>query len=131
MEDAGHGLAGFLGDEVYHFVFVHRDLAPLFWVIHAGFSLPTIWLSVNEVSASEEDDVSLRIRVESDTGQLATHLENNGMLVGCHSSPFKFPKNQDDAKILLFYDSRYRTMHTSTSILTDASMSICIRSFYE
>ena len=30
---------------------------------------------------------------------------------------------KNDAKILSFYDSRYSTMHTSTSILIDMSMS--------
>ncbi len=33
--------------------------------------------------------------MESGLGELAAHFENNGMLVGCHWSPFKFPKNHN------------------------------------
>ena len=32
--------------------------------------------------------------MESDLGQLAAHFENNSMILGGHSSPFKFPKNR-------------------------------------
>ena len=36
--------------------------------------------------------------MESGLGELAAHFENNGLLVGCHWSPFKFPKNHKKVK---------------------------------
>ena len=36
---------------------------------------------------------SLKIRVKNGSDELVAHFENNNMLVGCHSSPLKFPKN--------------------------------------
>ena len=31
--------------------------------------------------------------MESGLGELSVHFENNGLLVGCNGSPFKYPKN--------------------------------------